>query len=236
VAVDRDVTEMVEFDLSKDQFIRVAAHELKTPIAIMKGYAQLLLRSSDKLPPAMIGSLAAVERGANRIDHIVNDLLDLSQLQVGRMDLKPEKIDLAELVEVVTQRVALTTKRHELRVLEAEPVVVRGDRTRLEQVLANLLDNAIRYSPRGGKIEVSLTVSDGTADVSVRDHGVGIPANKQARVFECFYRPHTDTPYDYGGMGVGLFVSREIVRRHGGTMSLVSKEGSGSVFSFRLPV
>lgn len=236
VAVDRDVSEMLAFDQLKDQFVRVAAHELKTPIAIMKGYAQLLLRSADDLPAPVAGSLSAIERGANRIERLVNDLLDLSQLQLGRLEVRSEKVDMAELVEVVTRRVASTTKKHTLRIVEAEPVVVRGDRARLEQVVGNLLDNAVRYSPRGGEIEISVVLREGAAEVSVRDHGVGIPADKQERVFQCFYRPHTDTPYDYGGMGVGLYISREIVTRHGGSMWFTSQEGSGSMFSFRVPV
>jgi PAS domain S-box-containing protein len=237
VAVDRDVTEMIEFDRSKDQFVRVAAHELKTPVAIMKGYAQLLLRAREKLARgALDESIVAIERGANRIDHIVNDLLDLSQLQVGSLELRHEKIDLVELIRVVMRRIALTSKNENLRLVEAQPVVIRGDRSRLEQVIGNLLDNAVRYSPQGGDVEVSVVLQNGGVVVSVRDHGVGIPAAKQERVFQCFYRPHTDTPYDYGGMGIGLYISREIVERHGGSMWFESKEGSGSMFSFRLPV
>ena len=236
VAVDRDVSEMVEFDLTKDQFVRVAAHELKTPIAIMKGYAQLLLRSADGLPTALVGSLAAIDRGADRIDGVVNAVLDLSQLQLGRLELRREKIDLPELVHVVTRRVSMRARGHDIRVTQADPVVIGGDRVRLEQVLTNLLDNAIRYAPRGGEVNVAVTVQDGTVQVSVRDHGVGIPVSKQARVFECFYRAHTDTPYDYGGMGVSLYISRQIVQRLGGTMRFESTEGCGSEFCFRLPV
>lgn len=236
MAVDRDVSEMVEFDLTKDQFVRVAAHELKTPIAIMKGYAQLLLRSADGLPTALVGSLAAIDRGADRIDGVVNAVLDLSQLQLGRLELRREKIDLPELVHVVTRRVSMRARGHDIRVTQADSVVIRGDRVRLEQVLTNLLDNAIRYSPRGGEVNVAVTVQDGTVQVSVRDHGVGIPVSKQARVFECFYRAHTDTPYDYGGMSVSLYISRQIVQRLGGTMRFESTEGCGSEFCFRLPV
>jgi PAS domain S-box-containing protein len=236
VAVERDVSSAVEFDMLKDQFIRVAAHELKTPVAIMKGYADLLLRSSERLPPALAGSLEAIERGAGRIDRLVGDLLDVSQLQLGRMEIRREKVDVAELVDVVTRRVALTTKKHEIRVTESEPVVVQADRARLERVLDKLLDNAVRYSPRGGGVEVSVCVRDDHAQVCVCDHGVGIARSKQGRIFERFYRAHTDTPHDYGGMGVGLYISREIIAQHGGTMWFSSEEGRGSEFCFRLPV
>ena len=219
-----------------DLLIRVAAHELKTPVAIMKGYADLLLRGREQLPVASRGALEAIERGAVRIDDIVKELLDLSLLHLGQMELRRERVDLSALVEIVTGRMALTTHRHRIRVVESEPVVVQADRVRIEQVLGKLLDNAVRYSPRGGDVEVRLVVRDGAAVVSVRDRGIGIPTEKQARVFQRFYRPHTDTPYDYGGMGVGLYISREIVARHGGAMWFESTEGEGSTFCFRLPI
>lgn len=236
VSVDRDVSESTEFDMLKDQFIRVAAHELKTPVAIMKGYAELLLRSAGQLPKALEGGLEAIDRGATRIGRIVDDLLDVSQLQLGQMELRYEKVDLPELVDVVTRRLALTSKKHRIEVTEAEPVVVRADRARLEQVLGKLIDNAIRYSPRGGDVEVSVKMEGRTAIVCVRDHGVGIPREKQERIFQRFYRAHTDTPQDYGGMGVGLYIAREIIAQHGGEMWFESEEGSGSTFCFSLRV
>ena len=236
VAVERDVSSMIEFDMLKDQFIRVAAHELKTPVAIMKGYADLLLRSSERLPPALNGSLEAIERGASRIDRLVGDLLDVSQLQLGRMEIRREKLDISELVDVVTRRVALNAKKHEVRVVESEPIVVQADPARLERVLDKLLDNAIRYSPRGGLVDVSVCLREKRATVCVADHGIGIAPDKQGRIFERFYRAHTDTPHDYGGMGVGLYISREIIEQHGGTMWFRSAEGRGSKFCFSLPV
>jgi len=237
VAVDRDVTELVEFDKLKDQFIRVAAHELKTPVAIMKGYAQHLLRVATGMPPAVASSLTAIERGSRRIDRIVRDLLDLSQIQIGSIELRRERMDLTELAESLTRRAALTTNRHDVMLADSDSVVVVGDRARLEQVIGNLLDNAIRYSPKGGEINVRVALtSTGEVEVSVRDRGVGIAKEKQGRMFECFYRPHTDTPYDHGGMGVGLFISRYLIEKHGGSMTFESQEGEGSTFSFRLPV
>ena len=234
--MNRDVSEFVELDRLKDQFLRVAAHELKTPVAIMKGYADVLLRAKEQLPGPARGAIEAIERGALKIDRIVNELLDVSLLLAGKMEMRLERVDLAELVDTVTRRIALTAPRHRLRLVVSQPVVIRADRSRLEQLLGKLLDNAIRYSPRGGDVDVSLELHGGEAIVCVRDRGIGIPADKQRRVFERFYRPHTDTPHDYGGMGVGLYIAREIIARHGGTMSFESKEGEGSVFCFRLPI
>lgn len=236
VEVISDITRMREFDKLIDEFISVAAHELKTPVAIMKGYAQALLRAVEEISPQRRKMLEAINRGADRIDRIVKDLLDISRLHVGRMELARERIDLSDLVEDVADRMALTTTRHRIRVVKAEPIVVEGDRARIEQVLINLLDNAIKYSPKGGDIDLTVAVRNHQAVVSVRDYGVGIPKEKQDHIFERFYRAHAGTPYDFGGMGVGLYISREIILRHGGKMWFQSEEGKGSTFYFSLPL
>jgi len=163
-------------------------------------------------------------------------LLDISRLHLGQLELTVERVDLPELIQEVADRVALTASQHRIRPVTLEPVVVRGDRDRLEQVLVNLADNAVRYSPQGGDVEVALVVQGDEAVVSVRDYGVGIPAEKQARIFQQFFRAHMGTPYDYGGLGVGLYISNEIVKRHGGRMWFESQEGRGSTFFFSLPL
>ena len=235
VVVVRDVTELTELERLKDQFIAVAAHELKTPVTIMKGYAEALLRSGQPSPPQR-KMLDAIDRGADRIGRIINDLLDISKLQTGSLALHGERIDLPQLVEEQVDRMELTAARHRVQLARAQPVVIQGDRERLEQVVASLLDNAVKYSPEGGYVEVAVAVAGGEAIVSVHDQGVGIPAEKQARIFERFYRAHTHTPHDYGGMGVGLYIANEIVKRHGGRMWFESEEGRGSTFSFSLPL
>ncbi|MHB8990791.1 MAG: PAS domain-containing protein, partial [Chloroflexota bacterium] len=158
VAATRDVTELAELDQLKDAFISVAAHELKTPVAVMKGYAQALLRTEVDLGAQRRGMLDAIDRGADRIDRIVRELLDISRLQLGHLELAIESIDLPAMVVQVVDRIALTAPEHRLRVVSTEPAVVKGDRDRLEQVLVNLLDNAIRYSPTEREIEVGVMV------------------------------------------------------------------------------
>jgi signal transduction histidine kinase len=147
-----------------------------------------------------------------------------------------ERLDLTELVAQTVDRIDLTTSKHQVRLTRADPVVLRGDRDRLESVILTLLDNAIRYMPRGGPIDVEVTVLEKEAVVSVRDEGVGIPKAKQAHIFERFYRAHTGTPYDYGGMGVALYIARKIVAQHGGRTWFESEENKGSTFSFSLPL
>ncbi|MBI4320680.1 MAG: PAS domain-containing protein [Chloroflexi bacterium] len=236
VEVARDVTELTELDELKDQFIAVAAHELKTPVAVMKGYAQMLLRASEGVPASFPRMFEAIARGADRIDAIVKDLLDVSQLHLGQTELVIDRIDLPEIVEQIVARTALNAPTHRIRLVRADPVVVHGDRDRLESVLTNLIDNAIRYSPYGGEVDIAVAARQDEVVVSVADHGVGIPRNKQARIFQRFYRAHDGSPYDYGGMGVGLYISRETISRHHGRMWFESEEGAGSTFYFSLPL
>jgi PAS domain S-box-containing protein len=236
VTVLRDVSELRSLDVLKDQFLRVAAHELKTPVAIMKGYAMALQQSGDDLHPARRRMLDAISRGSDRIERIVQDLLDLSQSDARRLELVREPLDLAELVRGCVDRIAIREARHQFEVGGVSSVSVWGDRLRLTHVVNSLLDNATRYSPRGGTIQVVLDLKDDRVVVSVRDEGIGIPPEKQGRIFERFYRAHTDTPYDFGGMGVGLYLSRTIVEAHGGHMWFESQPERGSVFSFDLPL
>lgn len=246
VAVATDRTQQVEFGRLKDQFIRVAAHELKTPVAIMKGYAQLALRVGDQTSPSQRERLRAIDRGSDRIDRIIQDLLSVSQVYAEGFALHFKPADLRELTVAAIGSLSKEAPDREilLDAPAAAPVLVDVDR--IGYVLRSLLDNAVRYSPAGGPIAVTIDVKTdegsagtggpGTVTVSIADQGIGISPTKQRHLFEPFFRAHTDTPYDYGGMGVGLFTSREIVRQHGGTIWFESSEGEGSTFHFRLPL
>ncbi len=236
VSVSRDVTEQIELERGKEQFFSVAAHELKTPVTVMKGFAEALLGTSAALTPAQRRMLEAIDRGADRIDRIVVDLLDLSKLDLGRLELVIERVDLAELVRGVAGRLARGWPEHRVQVRGVRPAVVRGDRVRLEQILANLVDNALRYSPEGGEVTVTINVQARRAVVAVEDRGIGIPKAQQLHIFERFYRAHADTPYDRGGMGVGLYLSRQMALRHGGAIWFESVEGRGSTFYLSLPL
>lgn len=236
VSLSMDVSELVELEHLKDQLITVAAHELKTPVAIMKGYAQVLLRKSSDLSPERRRILECIDRGAGRIDSVVQEILDVSLLNSGGFQLTLERVDLAQFVGQAADRVAITSPNHRVCLTGVGRVSVLADRHRLDQVLDNLLDNAVRYSPAGGVVEVEIGVEADRAVVSVRDNGIGIPLRKQARIFERLYRAHSGTPHDYGGMGVGLYLAREIVRLHGGEMGFESTEGVGSTFRFSLPL
>src|SRR5437763_2294164 len=239
VAVARDVTEVAEFDRLKDEFIRVAAHELKTPVAILKGYARTLMRTDQTLPVRSRRMLEAIDRGAERINGVVEDLLDISLARLDTLHLSPVPLDLDELVRATVADVG-TSELHRvvIRREDPAPLTVRADSARTRQALRNLLSNALKYSPAGGTIEVVLSADRERAEAqaSVRDYGVGIPAQRQGGIFRLFYRAHTDTPYDYGGMGVGLYMAKELIKRQGGRIWFESREGEGSIFSFTVPL
>ncbi len=231
VVVIRDMSERRRLEMTRDEFLQVAAHEFKTPLAVIKAYAQLLEKRGEGDP----ATLRVIHRQVDRLTRLTQQLLEFSRLRLGGPDLRQERYDIAEQLAQVADRVQRSVDNR-LRVEPTSAVPVLADRERIEQVLLNLFDNAVKYSPRGGDIEARVERRDGEAVVAIRDHGLGIPREKQARVFERFYRAHAGTHDDYGGIGVGLDTSHGIVARHGGRMWFESEEGLGSTFFFSLPL
>jgi PAS domain S-box-containing protein len=222
---------------AKDDFLSTAAHELKTPVTSVKGFAQMLARWTPEQRAAHEATaLAALARQCDRLTRLVDDLLAVSRLAVGRLELRRQAIDLVALTADALERMGGLAGDRRLSLAAPPALALEGDPDRIDQVLVNLLSNAIKFSPDGSPVEVTIGEEDGGAVVRVRDRGVGIPADKQAHLFERFYRAHAGTPDDRGGMGIGLHFSREIVERHGGRIWFESREGDGSVFAFRLPL
>jgi two-component system phosphate regulon sensor histidine kinase PhoR len=238
VAVFRDITEMKQIDQMKDEFISIAAHELRTPLTAIKGYAELLERrlSMQAGRENDRRSLAVIRKQTERLAGLVNEMLDVSRIEAGRLQLNSEPFDLSSLVGEVVNNMRVSSEAHLLS-LTAEPgVAVNGDTARIEQVLLNLITNAIAYAPERSGIDVRVWTEAGAALVSVRDQGVGIAADELPHVFDRFYRaPHAEAMRS-GGMGLGLYICREIVTRHGGTIWAESAEGAGSTFTFSLPL
>jgi PAS domain S-box-containing protein len=232
VAVLRDVSGARRLDEMREEFLATAAHEFKTPLAVVKAYAQLLGRREPSERPA----LAVIERQVDRLTRLVQHLLDSSRLRLDGGPGRPERFDLAALAQQVTERVRPSHPAHQLAVEAPGPVRVLADRDRIERVISSLVDNAVRFSPGGGHVRLRVAAEDGEARVSVADEGVGIPFERQGRVFQRYYRAHAGTPQDYSGLGLGLDMSREVVERQGGRMWFESVPGAGSTFHFGLPL
>jgi PAS domain S-box-containing protein len=231
VTVLRDETAARRLDEQRDEFLATAAHEFKTPLAVVKAYAQLMRRRE----PAEAQALAVIERQVDRLSRLVQQMLDASRLRLDGGDGRRERFDLGALAGEIVDAMRGGAPRHALRVRAERPAPVLADRERIARVLTCLVDNAVRFSPDGGDVEARVEGDEREVTVAVRDHGVGIPAERQAQVFERFYRAHAGTPQDYGGLGVGLDLAREIVARHGGRIWFESAPGNGSTFHFSLP-
>jgi signal transduction histidine kinase len=237
IDVFSDITQIRDVQRDKDEFLSVVSHELKTPVTSIKGYAQLLRRRAvrEQVSPQMLAAYEIIERQTARMQDLIDMLLDLSRIEVGRLTLSMAPMDLCALVKDAVELTQVTADGHVIQLeLPEEPVWLLGDARRLEQVMTNLLSNAIRFSPQGGTVEVRLTASEATAQIEVRDHGVGIPRDAQERIFERFFR--TGTIEEATGMGIGLYITKSIVEEHGGAISVASDVGKGSTFSVTLPM
>jgi signal transduction histidine kinase len=223
----------VAFDRLKREVLAALAHEFKTPVAIVKGYAQHMSKGPDA-NPAERPMLDAIERASNRLQKLIDDLLEVSGISLGRLVLRREPVELTAMLRSVVGWAASVSTHHRLVLNAPDAVTVSADLPRLEQAVRRLVDNAIRYSPPGN-VEIDVAPSEKHVVISVRDQGIGIPANQKGRIFELFFRAHAGTPHDVGGLGIGLFMAREITIRHGGAMWFESEEGRGSTFYMRLP-
>ena len=211
----------------------------KTPAATLSATAQLLSRQLDRqgslTPDQLRRGLERLQEQSQRMARLVANLLDVSRINAGKMAIQPQLIDVRKLVDDVTASCQLTTSQHMLLVRGPDALQAVLDPIRIEQVLTNLLDNAIKYSPDGGPIEVELAETEpGMVCVSVRDYGMGIPQDRRERLFERFYRAHPDS--QVSGMGLGLFITQHLVELHGGAISVESPPGGGTLFAVRLPI
>ena len=220
----------------RDDFISIASHELKTPLTSLKIFLQVIQKQlARKGEEAMAKNLGKIDQEVNKLNLLVGDLLNISRLQHGRLEFTMEKIDLDALVRETVKVIQPTTKKHAIHIEGKIGQMITGDIERIKQVIINLLTNAIKYSPQADKILVKLTPQKDAAMVSIRDFGIGIDKEHQSKIFNLFYRAEGKQERTYPGMGIGLYISREIIKRHGGIMTVESEKGKGSEFSFTLP-
>lgn len=242
-----DVTDYVrareraaEFDRLKDEFIATASHDLKSPLTSIRGYSQLLLRRVRAPTPdlsQMAQGLAAIDAQTAAMARLLDDLLDASRLQGGRLELRTAPSDIGECLATVLARLSPQERARVAVALPDAPLAGEWERTRIEQVLANLVGNALKYSPERERVSVAVERLDGEIEVAVGDRGMGLPPEELPRLFERFHRTPQALASGLSGTGLGLYISRGIVEAHGGRMWAASPgEGQGATFRFTLPV
>ncbi|MHB1416995.1 MAG: sensor histidine kinase [Chloroflexota bacterium] len=218
----------------REEFLAMAAHELKTPLTTFTGYTQLLLRRGGHTEEER-RIYKALKAQSDRVSRLVQTMLEVNEIQSGELTLHRGPVDICELSEEAVETIQSGAPKHQLAVNCEQPVMVDVDREHIRLVLVNLLDNAVKYSPKGGPVTITIAAQGREAVVAVRDEGIGIAKEKQTRLFEAFYqvapmvKPTT-------GLGLGLYVSAEIVHRHGGRIWAESEAGKGSTFTFTLPL
>ena len=231
-----DITERKQTESIKDEFIGMVSHELKTPLTVVIGALETATAEGINREDAL-DLLGDAAWGAHKMADIVDNLLELSRWQAKRFVLQPSLVDVREIVTKLTQQAGLKSERHHLRA-DFPPGLasVRADKTRLERVLINLIDNAIKYSPNGGDVLVSVKPQRNNLLFSVSDRGIGISDADQRRLFQAFERLESVSGSAVQGIGLGLVVCQRLVQAHGGQIWVESEVGQGSTFCFTLPL
>ncbi|MBM4431324.1 MAG: PAS domain S-box protein, partial [Chloroflexi bacterium] len=233
-----DVTRFREAEEMKAMFISVISHELKTPVALIKGYASTLRREDAHWDETTVHeSLEIIEEESDRLHRLIDNLLEASRIQAGTLRLEMSDLSLPKLATKTVERFRVQASKHELQLdfpTGFPPVL--GDQERLQEVFSNLISNAIKYSPDGGTIRVGGRAYHDHVELYVSDSGPGIPLEKQPELFEPFYRVDTGLGRRTQGVGLGLFLCKAIVEGHGGSIWVESSPGQGSTFRFTLPL
>jgi signal transduction histidine kinase len=224
-----------ESEQVKSELVSNVSHELRTPLASVLGFSSLML-DREVTPEETRRYLEVIRTEARRLAALLNDLLDLQRVEQDALELRDDEVDLNELLSTQITLYSAQSDAHELKFQPAgEPLMVRGDRDRLAQVVGNLLSNAIKYSPGGGVVEVSATAIGDEAWIWVRDEGLGIPGGHQEQIFTKFFRGDVGRELGISGTGLGLVLARQIVEAHGGHIGFESESGQGSTFWLQLP-
>lgn len=245
----RRLVELEQLDKLKTQFLSMASHELRTPLTAVSGFMQIARRRISRLIGASDvpaswrddaqkadETLEMANRQSKKLARLIDELLDVSRLQQGRVEMRLAEIDLADVVRDVAERMRLLSQSHEIETKIEGTAPIVADRDRIEQVLEDLVGNAVKYTPGSGRIEMSLHVNGANAIVSVRDEGIGIAPGEVEKIFDLFYRSPDPRANHVGGLGLGLYVSREIVSRHHGRLWAERNADAGATFHMTLPL
>lgn len=234
----RDISRLREVEALRSTFLSMLGHELQTPLAIIKGYTSTLVRGDAEWNKETLREgLHVIEEETDRLSRLMNGLLLASRIEVGALTLKREPVLLSSLASRVVRKLQTVTTIHSFEIdFEPDFPQVLADAEQMEQVLTNLVDNAIKYSPEGGKITIAGRVSDKHVEITVTDEGIGIPSRDLERIFQRFQRADSKLVQKVRGVGLGLYICKYVVEAHGGTIGVISKLGKGSRFTFTLPI
>jgi signal transduction histidine kinase len=231
-----DVTEKKELEKQKDEFISTVSHELKTPVTSIKAYNQFLQRTLKSTGDEQsINFLVRMDVQINRLQTLIQTLLDITRVEQNKLRLEEDTLELNLLTAEVTADMQLITPSHKLDIIQNTAVKVKADRNRLIQVITNLITNAVKYSPDSNKVNISLTQEDDRALFSIKDFGIGIQQEHHSLIFERFHQANHNNPQAGLSLGLGLYISKEIITKAGGQLWFESEVGKGSTFYFSLP-
>jgi two-component system phosphate regulon sensor histidine kinase PhoR len=220
----------------KDEFIGIASHELKTPLTSLKGYLQLIANyKKEELPPVIKQYIGKAGISINKLQSLINDLLDVSKIKAGRLEYAVTELNITDLVNQCMENAEHVYPAYIFEYEPQQPYMVKGNAERLEQVLMNFINNAVKYSQNNKLVTIATQKYGGNVRVSVHDNGIGLSKDQQSRIFERFYRVE-DKKNMTSGLGMGLYISNEIISNHNGTIGVDSEPGKGSTFYFELPL
>jgi two-component system sensor histidine kinase/response regulator len=240
IEIQKALLDEIEFrkqaEYKKDEFISIASHELKTPLTSVKGYIQLLGRSIDKGDMETVKKhLQKAQVQLEKLNDLIADLLDISKIESGKLKFNKQFFVIDDLMQNVIDVMHQSNPEFTITRTGSVTTPVFGDEMRIEQVIINFLTNAIKYAPGTSEVKIYLKLDQDRVYVGVRDYGIGIAPDEQKNVFEKFYRVE-ETALHFQGLGIGLYISAEIIRRHGGEVGVVSNLGEGSEFYFTIPL
>jgi signal transduction histidine kinase len=227
----------VELDQLKDEFFTVVTHELRTPLTTIKGYGQMLQRQIERAGAKPPRALIALREQSDRMERLINQLLDVARIDTDQLILRPSQVDIVELIGQLADDVRYETDLHTITVRSNAPSIAGNwDRDRITQVIINLLNNAVNYSPDGGEVVVDIAVNGSDVRFSISDQGIGIAPEKIGQIFNRYSRLNAQPTNLTNGLGVGLYITKRIIDAHGGTIDVKSELGNGTTFSVVLPV